>query len=160
MTALKSATPSSLLDEPSGYSPTGRPLELYDVPSSAILTRGQNYFSKTYGKVTQRVMSQLDQSGTEDLGNIARLMYGYILSNTEVLNARESSYVLLAGLIPQDVNAQLRGHLQGARNHGSSTEEVLAVREVILRICEASGMKRLDNNTAGGWGWKEPVANL
>ena len=56
-----------------------------------------------YGKVSKRVMSQMDRSGTEDLGITARLMYGYILSNTSVLSPSESSYVLLAGLIPQDV---------------------------------------------------------
>ena len=49
-------------------------------------------------------MGQMDRSGTEDLGITARLMYGYILSNTNVLTAAESSFVLLAGLIPQDVS--------------------------------------------------------
>jgi hypothetical protein len=53
-------------------------------------------------------MGQLDHSGTEDLGITARLMYGYILSNTSVLSAAESSFVLLAGLIPQDVSVLLR----------------------------------------------------
>lgn len=52
-------------------------------------------------------MGQLDRSGTEDLGILARLMYGYILSNTSVLSAAETSYVLLAGLIPQDVRPPL-----------------------------------------------------
>jgi hypothetical protein len=45
----------------------------------------------------------MDRSGTEDLGLTARLMYGYILSNTNVLTAAETSFVLIAGLIPQDV---------------------------------------------------------
>lgn len=48
-------------------------------------------------------MSQMDRSGTEDLGITARLMYGHILSNTNVLSASETSFVLVAGLIPQDV---------------------------------------------------------
>ena len=56
-----------------------------------------------YGKVFKRVMGQMDRSGTEDLGLTARLMYGYILSNTNVLTAAETSFVLIAGLIPQDV---------------------------------------------------------
>ena len=157
MSALKLATPSCLVDRRFGFSPTGRAVEIYNVPSSVMLSRGQQYFSKTYGKVTRRVMSQLDGSGTEDLGNIARLMYGYVLSNTCVLSAQESSYILLAGLIPQDVNAQLKGHLHGALNHGSSVLEVKAVRSVILKICEASGMRRLDEDIACGWGWKGPV---
>ena len=103
MFALKGATPAGLLDEPLGYSPTARPVEVYDIPSSTILHRGQTFFDKIYGKVSKRVMGQMDRSGTEDLGITARLMYGYILSNTNVLTAVESSYVLLAGLIPQDV---------------------------------------------------------
>ena len=105
---MKSATPSALLDEPLGYSPTTRPAEVYDVSSSTILHRGQTFFDKIYGKVSKRVMGQMDRSGTEDLGITARLMYGYILSNTSVLTAAESSYVLLAGLIPQDVSVLKR----------------------------------------------------
>lgn len=57
-----------------------------------------------YGKVSKRVMGQMDRSGTEDLGLTARLMYGYVLSNTNVLSAPESSFVLIAGLVPQDVS--------------------------------------------------------
>lgn len=101
--SLKSATPPLLLDEPLGYSPTARPSDLYDVPQPAILHRGQRFFDQVYGKVSKRVMSQMDRSGTEDLGIMARLMYGYILSNTNVLTASETSLVLVAGLIPQDV---------------------------------------------------------
>ena len=102
--ALKAVTPPALLDEPLAYSPTSRPVEVYDVPSSRILHRGQIFFDKIYGKVSKRVMGQMDRSGTEDLGITARLMYGYILSNTSVLNPAESSFCLLAGLIPQDVS--------------------------------------------------------
>lgn len=64
------------------------------------------FFDKIYGKVSNRVMGQMDRSGTEDLGIAARLMYGYILSNTSVLTAMESSFVILAGLIPQDVSCR------------------------------------------------------
>ncbi|MCJ1374706.1 hypothetical protein MMC20_005938 [Loxospora ochrophaea] len=158
--ALKEATPPPLRDEPLGFSPTARSVEVYDIPSSTILHRGQTFFDKIYGKVSKRVMGQMDRSGTEDLGITARLMYGYILSNTNVLSAVESSYVLLAGLIPQDVNPQLKGHLKGALNNGATVNEVKAVRDIIVRICEASGMTKLDDNGLGGWGWRGEVANL
>lgn len=49
-------------------------------------------------------MGQMDRSGSEDLGLMARLVYGYILSNTDVLTPVETSFVLIAGLIPQDVS--------------------------------------------------------
>ena len=108
MLSLKTVTPPTLQDEPLTYSPTARSVELYDIPASTILHRGQTFFDKIYGKVSKRVMGQMDRSGTEDLGITARLMYGYILSNTSVLTAVESSFVLIAGLIPQDVNPQLK----------------------------------------------------
>ncbi len=79
-------------------------MDVYDVPSSQILHRGQAFFNAIYGKIAGRVMGQMDRSGTADLGLTARLMYGYILSNTSILSAVETSYVLLAGLIPQDVS--------------------------------------------------------
>lgn len=69
------------------------------------------FFDKVYGKVSKRVMGQMDRSGTEDLGVTARLMYGYLLSNTNILTPAESSYVLLAGLIPQDVSKPSCGSL-------------------------------------------------
>ncbi|KAL8694416.1 MAG: hypothetical protein Q9218_000908 [Villophora microphyllina] len=103
--ALKSVTIEALTDDPLGYSPTERSAEIYDIPSSKILHRGQLFFDQIYGKVSKRVMGQMDRSGTEDLGIVARLMYGYILSNTNVLTAAESSFVLIAGLIPQDVSS-------------------------------------------------------
>lgn len=158
--ALKQATPPFLLDQPLEYSPTQRSAELYDIPASKILSRGQSFFDQIYGKVSKRVMGQMDRSGTEDLGITARLMYGYVLSNTSVLTPAESSFVLIAGLIPQDVNPQLKGHLKGALNNGASVAEVRAVREVVVRLCEASGMTRLGEDATNGWGWRGEVANL
>jgi hypothetical protein len=98
-------TPEHLLDEPGTCSPTGRTYDIRDISTSQILHRGQTFFDKIYGKVARRIMGQMDRSGTEDLGLVARLVYGYILSNTNVLSAVESSYVLIAGLIPQDVSS-------------------------------------------------------
>ncbi|QDS72353.1 hypothetical protein FKW77_008067 [Venturia effusa] len=74
--SLKTATPPSLLDTPTSYSPTSRPSEIYSTPTSTILHRGQTFFNTVYGKISTRVMSQMDLSGTEDLGLLARLFYG------------------------------------------------------------------------------------
>ena len=101
--ALKRATPEGLLDPPRGFSPTGRAVDVHDVEPARVLDRGRRFFDRTYGKVSARVMGQMDGSGTEDLGLVARVAYGYILSCPEVLEPKECSFVLLAGLIPQDV---------------------------------------------------------
>jgi len=44
--SLKTVTPSQLQDEPLQYSPTARPVEVYDIPSSTILHRGQTFFNQ------------------------------------------------------------------------------------------------------------------
>lgn len=137
---LKKHTPEALLDPPMTASSTGRAIELASVDSSLLLHRGEAFFSRTYGKIAARVMGQMDRSGTEDLGLLARLFYGYLLSNLRVLGPAESSWVLIAGLIPQDVNPQLKGHLRGALNNGATLEEVKAVRASVISICQASGV--------------------
>ncbi|KAF5621189.1 carboxymuconolactone decarboxylase [Fusarium sp. NRRL 52700] len=140
---LRSATPEDLLDEP-----------------GMVLERGQAFFEAIYGKISRRIMGRLDRSGAPDLGLLARLTYGYVLSNTDVLTPAETSFVLIASLIPQDANPQLKGHLRGALNGGASVDEVRAVRDVVIKICEASGMKKLEENAIGGWGWRSEVADV
>jgi hypothetical protein len=56
-------------------------------------------------------MSQLERSGAPDLGLLARLTYGYVLSSTDLLTPAETSFVLIASLIPQDVSKLSRGPL-------------------------------------------------
>jgi alkylhydroperoxidase/carboxymuconolactone decarboxylase family protein YurZ len=87
-------------------------------------------------------------------------MYGYVLSNTSVLSAAETSFVMIAGLIPQDVNPQLKGHLRGALNGGATVEQVKAVRNVVVELCLASGMTMLDQSSPAGFGWRSEVADL
>ncbi|KAE8448138.1 hypothetical protein EG329_009742 [Mollisiaceae sp. DMI_Dod_QoI] len=156
--ALKEATPKHLQDIDGDISTTGRRVDISEVPSSQVLQRGQDFFDKVYGKISSRVTRMMNSSGTEDLDLIAKLMYGFILSNTTLLDQAETSYVLIAALIPQDVNPQLKGHLKGALNGGATLEEVRAVREVVIRLCESAGMTRLDG--AVGWGWRGEIADI
>ena len=50
--------------------------------------------------------------------------------------------------------------MKGAINGGATVEEVRAVRNVVIEICEASGMKMLDESVPAGWGWRTEVATL
>ncbi len=62
------------------------------------------------------------------------------------------------------MNPQLKGHLKGALNNGASREEVRAVRQLVVRICEEAGMRRLRDSDPdpelGGWGWRDEIADL
>ncbi|KAF5018718.1 hypothetical protein F66182_9277 [Fusarium sp. NRRL 66182] len=102
--ALKTATPERLLDESGADESSSRYRDIYDTPPSQVLERGQNFFNSIYGKISRRIMGQMDRSGAPDLGLLARLTYGYVLSNTDVLTPAETSFVLIASLIPQDVS--------------------------------------------------------
>ncbi|KIL90548.1 hypothetical protein FAVG1_06281 [Fusarium avenaceum] len=158
--SLKSATPEDLLDESGTDAASPRHKDIYDSSPTQVLERGQSFFEKIYGKISRRIMGQLDRSGAPDLGLLARMTYGYVLSNTDVLTPAETSFVLIASLIPQDVNPQLKGHLRGALNGGATADEVRAVRDVVIKICEASGMRKLEETAIGGWGWRSEVANV
>lgn len=158
--SLQRATPPYLLDPPMQPSPTGRSLELNALSSSPTLHRGSQFFANTYGKVAARVMGQMDRCGTEDLGLSARLIYGYLLSNETVLARKETSFCLIAGLIPQDVNPQLKGHLKGALNNGASLEEIRAVRNATVELCEAAGMKPISESQGGCGAWSQDVATI
>ena len=78
-------------------------MHVIETPPSQILNRGKRFFDKNNGKDSERVMQQTDFSGTDDLGITARLIYGHLISNMRILSAVETSYVLIAGLISQDV---------------------------------------------------------
>ncbi|KAF3760140.1 hypothetical protein M406DRAFT_343296 [Cryphonectria parasitica EP155] len=156
---LKKVVPTHLSDEPNSPSPTNRRQDVHDTPTAQVLGRGQSFFDACYGKVAGRVMTALDHSGTEDLGLAVRLTYGYILSTTAVLDEVETSYVMIAGLVPQDVNPQLKGHLKGALNGGASVGQVRAVRQVAIHVCKAAGMRVLSEG-GGGWGWRTEVQDL
>lgn len=104
--SLKSATPEELLDEAGTGTDSASPRykDIYDTQPAQILQRGQRFFENIYGKISRRIMGQLERSGAPDLGLLARLTYGYVLSNTDVLTPVETSFVLIASLIPQDVS--------------------------------------------------------
>lgn len=57
------------------------------------------------------------------------------------------------------VNAQLKGHLKGALNGGASVEQVRAVRQLAIHVCEAAGMRVLTHGEAS-WGWRTEVQDL
>lgn len=82
-------------------------------------------------------MSQMETtSGAPDLGLLAKLMYGYILGGGEdVLKGKEISWVLIAGLIPQDVSGILSSSCsgkrvigEGQRNSGGCMRKLMALQ--------------------------------
>ncbi|BFZ64391.1 hypothetical protein YB2330_005534 [Saitoella coloradoensis] len=125
------------------------PYRLLDISEAERQTRGEEYFKKTYGKISERVLDNLHSAYPDLAYTAVKHIYSPVLSYTDVISAKETSYVLISSLIPQDVNPQLKGHLRGGLNQGATREEIDAVRSIAMSICEVCGVK-----------WRGEVANL
>jgi alkylhydroperoxidase/carboxymuconolactone decarboxylase family protein YurZ len=111
--------------------------------------RGEEYWKKVYGKVSDRVSNQMNTAYPDLWEFTINHVYSPLLSFSEVLSPGESSLVITACLIPQDVNPQLKGHLKGALNNGCTVEELSSAREMSLLISQWCGIQ-----------WRDPVAKV
>lgn len=142
--------PPGCLDDPQGASPTNRRRDLYDTPVPDILGRGRRFFDGCYGKVAPRVMTSLDSCGTEDLGLAVRLAYGYLLSTTSVLSEAETSFIMIAGLIPQDVSRTLHNLPRGLVRRRRHVSAMPGSRRIRGWGTRPSGEKNKTKTSRGG----------
>ncbi|KAF7729751.1 hypothetical protein EC973_003829 [Apophysomyces ossiformis] len=93
--------------------------------------RGRALFGKIYERHTHRILNNM-HTFYPDLAQAAlHQLYGPILSETSVINARETSLVVVAGLMAQDLPDQLRGHVYGAIHNGSTKDELNRVEKLV-----------------------------
>lgn len=143
LSILKSATPIDLR----AASEPLRPQE--NLTHEEETARGLEFWDVVYGKVARRIKGQMDTSYPDLLQWTLQHVYGPLLSYTGVLGASQSSLVVVACLVPQDVNPQLKGHLRGAVNNGALLDEVRGARDLAVEISQWCDMKL-----------SEPVAKL
>ncbi|WPK24967.1 hypothetical protein PUMCH_002266 [Australozyma saopauloensis] len=132
------------------------PVSLLSVNSETVLNntvRGLDLWQAIYGKIGNRVKNQMFNAYPDLWQYAYNNVYGPILSFTDIVSAKETSFVVISALIPQDVNPTLKGHLKGALNQGASKEEIESVRCLTFDICDWSGNVSWKNG-------KESVAKL
>ncbi|RLV93395.1 Uncharacterized protein JA1_002554 [Spathaspora sp. JA1] len=156
MAALKSGTPSTFTattssaipHRPSMIRPEATPTPSGTVTPESIdtgllsheLTRGSDFWNSIYSnKINQRIKSQLLDAYPDLWYYIYHHVYSPLLSFTDILPGKETSFSAIACMIPQDVNPQLKGHLRGALNNGATREEINSVRALVIEICECKG---------------------
>ncbi|KAH3902493.1 Pxp2p SCDLUD_000070 [Saccharomycodes ludwigii] len=105
-----------------------------------ILARGFDHWNLIYNKVSDKIINNLNASDPDLWYIILSTCYAPILSNDSVLNAKETSLIVISALVPQDVNPQLYGHLKGALNVGCTKEEVQSVEDLSILISEWCGI--------------------
>lgn len=155
---VKMYTPTSLLSaqplkmDPTTYyiddSQTLRKDEDMDTRKE-VIERGMRHWDTTYGKVSHRVIQDLNQFYPDLWQFIIKDVYGDILSYNEIVSGGVTSLLMISSLIPMDVNPQLRGHLRSAVNFGWDMETVKEVRSFAILIAQWHGIK-----------WKSEVAGL
>lgn len=117
------------------------------------IVRGSRFWELIYSKISSRVRRQMISAYPDLWYHAFHNVYGPLLSFTDILSAKETSMCVVASLIPQDVNPQLKGHLRGALNVGATREELNEVRQVVFDLCDWTG--------GISWtGGKEAVAKL
>lgn len=130
LTALKNATPEHL-----------RATELLRQDKTDFRQEGQQLFAQVYGKITKRVRTNLHNAYPDLDWFVENFEYGPLLSHASVLGPKDTSLVVVAALIPQDADPQLRGHLKGALNNGSTVEEVNSLRSMVMTLCSLYGVQ-------------------
>ncbi|MCC6465715.1 MAG: carboxymuconolactone decarboxylase family protein [Planctomycetes bacterium] len=107
------------------------PLEGDDLP--AFRQRGQKLFNLIYGENAPRI-DRFARGNSPDLGDWALAEgYGRVLSRPG-LEFRQRSLCIVAALIPLDVAPQLKGHVLGALNTGSTKEQLWRLYDVICKL--------------------------
>lgn len=107
----------------------------------SVQKRGKEYWNKVYTKISSRVTNQMSSSYPDLWTYTIENVYSPLLSFNQILTPSETSLVVIASLVPQDVNPQLKGHLKGAINSGIPIEEVRAARDMAVEIGGWCGMK-------------------
>ncbi|KAG7196278.1 uncharacterized protein KQ657_000293 [Scheffersomyces spartinae] len=118
------------------------------------LIRGSEFWNTIYtNKINTRIRKQMINAYPDLWQYTFHHVYAPLLSFTDVLTPPETLMCVVACLIPQDVNPQLKGHLKGAINVGVTKQELNDLRSLVFDICDWSGGTYWRNG-------KESVAKL
>ncbi|CAI8491882.1 hypothetical protein CAS74_004803 [Pichia kudriavzevii] len=101
-----------------------------------VQQRGREYWENVYTKISTRVQGQMRTSYPDLWEYTIENVYSPLLSFNEVLTSEETSLAVVASLVPQNVEPQLKGHVKGALNAGIAAEKVDAAQKMAAQIKE------------------------
>ena len=108
------------------------------------LIEGSDYWNTIYSnKLNLRIKKEMLRTYPDLWYFVYHHIYGPLISFTEILSSQKTSFSLIACMIPQDVNSQLKGHLKGAINNGATKEEVNNVIQLVFDICDSLNQTQL-----------------
>ena len=108
--------------------------------------RGRELFDAIYQDKADQI-DRFARSNSPDLGDWAIVEgYGRVLSR-DMLAPRTRSLCIVSALIPLDVAPQLKGHVQGALNTGSTPEQLWKLLDIVSRLLNEGHETRVAKKT-------------
>ncbi|KAK4509632.1 uncharacterized protein ATC70_006934 [Mucor velutinosus] len=96
--------------------------------------RGKALFGTIYERHTDKVIKNMYSTHPDLAQTALNQLYGPTLSETSVLNARETSLVTVAGLMITNVPLQLVGHSHGAIHNGATRQDIEHVQSIVTAL--------------------------
>jgi alkylhydroperoxidase/carboxymuconolactone decarboxylase family protein YurZ len=100
---------------------------------AAFRQRGQKLFNMIYAESAPKI-DHFARANSPDIADWAVVEgYGRVLARPG-LEYRQRSVCIVAALMPMDVTPQLKGHIQGARNTGTSDKALWALFDLVSKL--------------------------
>ncbi|KAJ2784385.1 hypothetical protein GGI15_002280 [Coemansia interrupta] len=131
--ALMDAVPEDVANALPRHS--GRSKSEYDYDT--IRSRGEDLWRSVYSKQAEKLEQKIGSWYPDLIDVIKTDLYGRLLSNCTILDARETELCTIAALSPINVPAQLKSHVLGAGRLGASRDEIsaaIAIADMVIRL--------------------------
>ncbi|KAJ2772985.1 hypothetical protein IWQ57_001518 [Coemansia nantahalensis] len=101
----------------------------------AMRRRGRELWRDVYGSQADRLQAQIGAWSPDLIEVIQTDLYGRLLSDCRVLDAKTTELCAICSLVPLDVPAQLKSHVRGAGLLGAASDEIAAAAAIAEAAC-------------------------
>ncbi|KAF2658360.1 hypothetical protein K491DRAFT_676407 [Lophiostoma macrostomum CBS 122681] len=98
--------------------------------------RGRELHTKLYGRNPTFDDKKTLRAAPDYYWIVTNLFYGYIFSFDGVLNDLETGHCIISALLGIDCQEQVRNHMIGMQLNGAKREQIVAFRNVALKLAE------------------------
>ncbi|EIE83890.1 hypothetical protein RO3G_08595 [Rhizopus delemar RA 99-880] len=91
---------------------------------------------KPLSRHTEKVIKNMYSTHPDLAQTALHHLYGPILSDISVLNPKETSLVVVAGLMAENIPLQLKGHRYGAIHNGATEQEIRKVESLVSELAD------------------------
>ncbi|KAJ1821622.1 hypothetical protein LPJ56_003210 [Coemansia sp. RSA 2599] len=128
--ALMDSVPQTIADQLPKHPGRSKDQYIYN----DIRSRGESLWRAVYSKQAEKLEQKIGSWYPDLIEVIKTDLYGRLLSDCRIIDARSTELCTIAALVPIDVPAQLKSHVLGAGRLGATQEEIDAAHAVAQAI--------------------------